>query len=329
MQSRVTISLITYNSQKFLEKALPAVTNQTETVSIIVTDNDSSDLSVSLVKELLPQAKLIANRQNLGFCVPHNKVISWCTTPYVLVLNPDVLLSPDYCQKLADYLDEHPECAAVSGLLYRWNIDTEPTQDEVDSAGLRLEKNGQVYDINQLPEYMENNVFGVSGAAVMYRVDQLKKVSLVFNNKVMFFDENYYIYKEDVDLAFRLQLAGYTSVCLASAVGYHQRGLSGAINLKQRVKMEIGRSNLLASRSFANHYKTLYKNLTRKDVKNIFLPVVWQFICRVGFTMIIKPKVALTVVADLIKNLPLLRKQRRYIQTNIKTQTSLSSWYNN
>lgn len=326
---RVTISLITYNSQRFLEKSLPSITEQIEPVSITISDNDSSDNTVALVKELLPQAKLILSRQNLGFCVPHNKVISWCTSPYILILNPDVLLTSDYCQKLADYLDEHPNCAAASGALYRWHVeDDKPSQIEVDSCGLRLEKNGQVYDINSVPVEVENLVFGVSGAAVMYRVDHLKQVALLNQGKQMFFDENYYLYKEDVDLAFRLQLAGFSSVCLASTVGYHQRSLSGTINLKQRVEMEIKRSNFLASKSFANHYKTLYKNLTKTDLKQMYLSVILFFIFRLVTTTLLKPKVGFTVFFDLLKSYPVLRKQRRYIQSTLKKQISLSSWYN-
>lgn len=325
---RVTISLITYNSQRFLEKSLPSISEQVEPVTITVTDNDSSDNTLPLVKELLPQANLITNRQNFGFCAPHNKVISWCNTPYILVLNPDVVLNPDYCKKLADYLDNHPECASVSGILYRWQINEELNHNEIDSCGLRLEKNGQVYDINQLPEAEENYVFGVSGAAVMYRLDSLHQVALHQQEKTMFFDENYYLYKEDVDLAFRLQLAGYTSVCLISAIGYHQRSLSGAIDLKARVKMEIARSNFLASKSFANHYKTLYKNLTKGDCKRMLVSVISVFLIRLLTTIIIKPKVAFSVIFDLIKNLSYLNKQRKYVQTKIKRREELSVWYN-
>ena len=330
MTLRTTISLITYNSERFLDKSLPALNEQVEKSSLIITDNDSSDNTVAMIKEFAPQAKLIANRQNLGFCVPHNKIISWCNTPYILILNPDVLLEKDYCKKLADYLDEHPECAAVSGLLYRWDTNSEPNQSTIDSAGLKLEKNGQVHDINVAPEFIETNVFGVSGAAVMYRVDVLKKIALhQSNNKTMYFDEGYYLYKEDVDLAFRIQLSGHTSVCLASAVGYHQRGLSGTINLKQRLKMEIVRSNFLASKSFANHYKTLYKNITRRDLKTMFLPIATLFLFRLMTTLVIKPTVAFNVLGDLIKNLSLLKKQRHYIQGIADKQISLASWYNN
>ena len=325
---RVTISLITYNSQRFLEKSLPAISEQTETTTITVTDNNSSDNTLLLVKELLPQANLILNRQNFGFCAPHNKVISWCLTPYILVLNPDVYLSPDYCEKLANYLDNHPNCGAVSGILYRWQIGEELNQNEIDSCGLRLEKNGQVYDINQPPKEEEMGVFGVSGAAVMYRLESLKKVALSYQEKNMYFDENFYLYKEDVDLSFRLQLAGYNCVCLSSAIGYHQRSLSGTINLKDRIKMEIKRSNFLASRSFANHYKSLYKNLTAVDLKKMFFPVTSLFILRLLTTIVIKPKVAFSVIFDLIKNFSYLNKQRKYIQTKLKKRESLSLWYN-
>lgn len=330
MNQRLTISLITYNSEKFLEQSLPTITNQTEPINIIVTDNNSSDKTVSLVKEILPQATLITNRQNLGFCVPHNKIISWCSTPYILILNPDVMLEPDYCQKLVDYLDQNPNCASTSGLLYRWHLNQELSREEIDSAGLQLQKNGQVYDIN----YTNNNkqdiqeVFGVSGAAACYRVESLKNTALYHNNKTMFFDENYYIYKEDIDLAFRLRLAGYDSVCNHQAVGYHQRGLSGSISLKQRLKMEINRSNNLAARSLANHYKTMYKNLTSGDLKNIFVSVFLIFVTRLLITLVIKPRVAFMVIKDLISNIRVLYKQRKYIQTKLKKISNLSPWYN-
>ncbi len=330
MNHRITVSLITYNSEKFLEQSLPTLTNQTEPISIIVTDNNSSDKTISLVKEILPQATLIANRQNLGFCMPHNKVISWCVTPYILILNPDVMLEPDYCEKLADYLDENPNCASVSGLLYRWHLDQEINRSEIDSAGLKLQKNGQVYDLNDIDNNQtDQQVFGVSGASACYRVQSLKSTALYQHNKVMFYDENYYIYKEDVDLAFRLRLAGFDSVCNYKAIGYHQRGLSGSVSLKQRLKMEINRSNNLAARSIANHYKTLFKNLTGSDLKKIFIPVFALFATRILITLVIKPKVAYIVLKDLLTSFPLLYKQRKYIQTQIKKIGNFNVWYNN
>jgi GT2 family glycosyltransferase len=330
MNQRLTISLLTYNSEKYLNKSLLALSQQSEPASIIVTDNNSSDNSVPLIKEYLPQAKLICNRQNIGFCKAHNRVISWCQTPYILILNPDVLLEKDFCQTLANFLDNNSNYAAVSGVLRRWEQNENNNENHIiDTAGLRLQKNGQVYDINMLPDNEKTEVFGLSGAVVMYRLSALKKVCLISSKGEQYFDESYFLYKEDVDLAFRLRIAGFQSATLNNAIGFHKRSLSGWFSLKKRLQMEIARSSSLAEYSFVNHYKTLIKNLPSTDCKRMFVPIIITAFCRWLITLFIKPMVALTVAYKLTVSLPILLKQRKYIQGKIKTIKSLSDWYNN
>jgi GT2 family glycosyltransferase len=211
---RVSIVLVTWNSAPYLRRCLDGIAHQThDDLELIVVDNASTDDSVALAGS----ARVIRNDVNRGFSAAVNQGLGVASGEFVLLLNPDCHLLPDYVSRLLSVFDD-PRVGSATGLLLRARgYDIQPLE-EVDSAGMRMTRNGRHLDIDVRPA-SRTEVFGVSGAAAMFRVAFLRDVTILGEA----FDEDFFAYREDADLAWRGQLFGWKAVCEPSAVAYHVR----------------------------------------------------------------------------------------------------------
>lgn len=213
---RVSIVLVTWNSAPYLRRCLDGILQQTYLDrELIVVDNASSDPSADLVAP--HAARVIRNETNRGFSAAVNQALAVASGEFLLVLNPDCYLEAEYVERLVAVFVPS-DVGSATGLLIRargWDI--EPTKD-VDSAGMRMTRNGRHLDITTRPDGL-TEVFGVSGAAAMYRVAFLRDISI--DGEAL--DEDFFAYREDADVAWRGQLRGWKAVCEPRAVAYHVR----------------------------------------------------------------------------------------------------------
>ena len=221
-QRRVSIVLITFNSAAYLPRCLSGIQQQSHSdLELIVVDNASSDWSLQRVSG----AHVIANHVNVGFAAAANQGIAAATGDYILLLNPDVFLLHSYIGTLVDALEKRgePWGCATGKLLRGRGSDIEPT-GEVDSKGIRMTRSGRHFDIdNGKPDDGIDaalvEVFGISAAAGMYRRSFLEDVKV--DGQV--FDEDFFVYREDADVAWRGRLLGWRAVFVPAAVAYHVR----------------------------------------------------------------------------------------------------------
>jgi GT2 family glycosyltransferase len=220
---RVSIVLVTWNSARYLRRCLDGLAHQTHRDSeLIVVDNASADESLSL---LPPTARVLRNDTNRGFSAAVNQAVAVATGELILLVNPDCHLLPEYIERLAAVFAD-PAIGSATGLLIRAKgTGIEPT-NEIDSMGIRMTRTGRHLDLGQgasanrqPPTATPFEVFGVSGAAAMFRASFLRDVSVGGEA----FDEDFFAYREDADLAWRGQLFGWRAVCVPAAVGYHVR----------------------------------------------------------------------------------------------------------
>jgi len=257
---KISIQIITYNSEKWIKKSLDSVFSQTrKPIEVLVIDNGSTDLTIELIKTHFPMVRIIENNYNAGFAKAHNLGFRHLKGDYVVVLNPDIILSADYIDEIVKSADKDENIGMVTGKLYRITEDFKLT-NILDSTGLIILKNRRVYDRDQgkvdknqfnRPDY----VFGCSGAAVLYRRKMLEDIKIGDE----YFDEDFFIYKEDVDLAWRAQLLGWKCFYTPRAVAYHARGWDP--DGRKRIPREI------QIHSLKNRYLMLLKN----DSVGIFL----------------------------------------------------------
>ncbi|HEX8407425.1 MAG TPA: glycosyltransferase family 2 protein [Thermoanaerobaculia bacterium] len=213
---RISLVLVTWNSAPYLRRCLDGIAHQTHRDrELIVVDNASSDDSLDLVA---PHAtKVIRNDTNRGFSAAVNQALAVATGEFLLLVNPDCYLEPEYAARLQEVFDD-PRVGSATGLLLRARgYDIEPAGG-VDSAGMRMTRSGRHLDIDVRPA-SRTEVFGVSGAAAMFRIAFLRQ-AMVHGEA---FDEDFFAYREDADLAWRGRLFGWTAVCEPSALAYHVR----------------------------------------------------------------------------------------------------------
>lgn len=204
----VSVVLVTWNSAQHLPRCLAGLRQQTHTRrELIVVDNASSDESAALVAG--DATTLIRNETNLGFSAAVNQAIAVAKGELVQLVNPDCFLEPDYIARLAPLL--HDDVGMATGKLLRAD------GSGIDSMGIRMTRSGRHLDIRSagaLPE-----VFGVSGAAAMYSMAFLRDVAI--GGEI--FDEDFFAYREDADIAWRGRLFGWRAVCEPAAVAQHVR----------------------------------------------------------------------------------------------------------
>ena len=213
----VSAILTTWNSAAYLRRCLDAIRAQSYApIELIHVDNASSDDSVSLVDSAAHQ---IVNDENRGFAAAVNQGIAVARGDYVLLVNPDAFLERDYVANIVDAIEKAGESFGMAtGKLYR--ADDSGT---VDTMGIRMTRTGRHFDIGGREPTAESRepteVFGVSGAAAMYRMSFIRDVSV----DGQFLDEDFFTYREDADVAWRGRLLGWRALYVPNAVGQHVR----------------------------------------------------------------------------------------------------------
>jgi GT2 family glycosyltransferase len=294
---------------------------------ILIIDNGSTDDTISLINERFPQLKIVKHRENLGFAKAHNQAIHWSKSDYILVLNQDVILEPDYLKNLVEFLDTHPQAGSVTGKILRLK-DNQKTK-YVDTLGLEIGKNHRVVEIGagEIDEGQFNTnkeVFGISGAIPIYRRNALKSVEI----DQPFFDEDFFSYKEDVDLAYRLKYAGWRAYYIASALAYHHRSASGS-EAKTTAKIAKNRgtkSNFTNYLSYRNHFYFLIKNLPAFNFHYLW-PVFWFEFLKFFYILIFETK-NLKVLGEVRRNRQKFFAKRHAIMSKKKIKLGeIEKWY--
>jgi GT2 family glycosyltransferase len=232
----VSVVIVTWNSAPFLRRCFAALAAQTyPNFELIHVDNASSDDSVAIIRALAPHARPIINDANLGFSAAVNQAVRMANGEFVLLLNPDAFLEPEYVSALVAAFTDKTYGMATGKLL-------QAETKLVDSKGIRMTRSGRHFDIDQgrresgvgsrKPENGSSpadtrhptpdtpiEVFGVSGAAAMYRMAFVKDVTIGGE----FLDEDFFTFREDADVAWRGRLFGWRAIYVPDAVAHHVR----------------------------------------------------------------------------------------------------------
>ena len=219
---------VTRNHASTIAATLEAVVAQTlAPARVVVVDNASSDGSLAVAERFRGRFPLevIANRENLGFSVAANAGLRAGAAPWVLCLNPDCRLEPSYLERLVAAAERHG-AGSATGLLLRARGPELEADGAVDSAGMAVFASGRHLDRcsgRRLPAPPPPAwVFGASGAAGLFRRAALADVAYPGGEV---FDEGFFAYREDADLAWRLQRRGWGCLYWPAARAFHARGL--------------------------------------------------------------------------------------------------------
>lgn len=321
----LVISLVTFNGERHLAQCLESVRRQTfQDSSLVVFDNASTDRTIDLVKQYAPHARIIASPTNVGFARAHNEVIRATNSRYVMVLNQDVYLEPDYCEKLISLLETNPQSADVTGLLVRAEELTKREESAtVDCRGLFLHKgyfvrcNGEGEALSRISTKIAREVFGVSATGSIYRRYALDDVALGRGERREVFDEEYFMYKEDVDLSYRLRWRGWQSFCLDDARAFHVRS-------KRKESRDSEFINLL---SYRNNLFTEFKNISGGLFLRVgFFLFLFEFL-KLIYLLCREPK-TLRGLPEFFRHFSAMKlKRAEILSRRICTNGELFQWY--
>jgi len=335
-QPKLSIVLVTWNGERFIRPCLTSVFEQTwiknhDDFNVLVLDNGSTDKTVEILNDYIDKIKVVYSKQNIGFAKGYNKGIHWTNGNYVLLLNQDVILDKKYLEEAMNFLDEYPEVGVVTGKVLRWDFDNQRRTNIIDTLGLKLKRNMQVMNIAEgerddstLQEIKP--VFGFSGSVFLIRRTALMDIAY----EQQFFDEDFFSYKEDVDLSWRLRYRNWDIVYVPSVVAYHKRSVQDktgdrTANLQVAVRYQQ-KPKFINYLSYRNHLYVLFKNVPFDILRKNFFPIMWYEFKKFVFLLFRFPSF-LKAWPELFGNFRFIRKKRSYIMQHRKINPSgLQVW---
>lgn len=342
-QPQVTILIVTRNSKRFMPSCLDSILNQTyRDYQAVVIDNDSSDGTLEFVRREFPMVGVIDNNKNLGFARANNHGIRLFKSPYIVLCNPDVVLEPDWLEKImaaAGSAEYGGHAVYIGKLLKLKMINPEIGEMEktsiIDSCGLKVVKShrqvelGAGEDSSKFSQAQE--VFGFSGALALFRREALQDAVLrdKYHTQEDYFDGSFFFYKEDVDLSWRLRLLGHRTLLVPEAVAYHLRTLAGSATqgAAELIKNRRQQNNLAKYYSYRNHLLVL---LADEFISNLLInlpQILWLELRKLIYVAVFETR-NLLAWAEIAKMLPEIVAKRKFIFGRKRvTAKEMRQWY--
>ena len=230
---RVSVVIVNFNGQKYLEECLGSLEHQsTRGFETILVDNGSRDESVGYLRNRFPWVLIVENGKNLGYAGGANAGIRAARGDLILTLNNDTIPSPDFIEKFTGLVPDDPSVGM-------WAAKMVFPDGRINSAGICISRSGASWDRGMFEpdrgQYDRNEeVFGPCGGAALYRKKMLDDIGL--------FDEDFFLFMEDVDLAFRARLAGWRCMYNPSAKVVHVHG--GTAGYRSALSVYYGNRNI-------------------------------------------------------------------------------------
>lgn len=261
---RLSVILVNYNAGDFLIECLRSVylSKDELDLDIWVVDNASEDESLIKAKEEFPQARYIGNKENLGFGTANNQALRQIENEYILILNPDTEVEKNTLPFMVDFMEKHPDVGAATCKALK-------SDGELDLAYHRgfptpwasflyyFFKDDRLYHLKDRDMNTLHEVDAISGSFFLTRKSVLDKVGL--------FDEDYWMYAEDLDLCFRIKKTGFKIMYVPDVEVVHFKGISSGLKKhSQEITTATKDSKLRAFNAFYETMKIFYrKNLAR------------------------------------------------------------------
>ena len=321
-QDAVSVTLVTYNSGRFIQRCLESVLEQGYSpLEVIVIDNASTDGTEDILEQFEDRCNIHFNEQNIGFAAAQNQAIGLSSGDWVLALNPDVLLLKNFVAELVTAGSLDRGVGSVCGKLLSISASFDLLQEQLmDSTGIyftpmlrHLDRGSRELDRGhyQNMEY----VFGASAAAALYRRKMIDDISI----KGEFFDSDFFVYREDADVAWRAQLMGWRCLYNPQAGGYHVRNV-----------LPGKRSSLPAEinmHSVKNRFLMRIKNMTTDLYRRNWVAITARDVLVIGACLLYEHS-SLKAFSFVFRNWKSALAKRREIMNRRRVgDVDLASWF--
>ena len=291
---KLSIIIVNYNVEHFLEQCLHSVRKAAKDIptEVFVVDNSSVDGSVEMVKNKFPEVKIIANEKNVGFSRANNQAIKEAKGEYILLLNPDTVVQEDTFEKAVKFMDEHKDAGALGVMMLdgKGNFLPEskrglptPSVAFYKVFGLAAlfprSKIFGKYHLGFLDKNKTHEVDVLAGAFMLIRKSVLDKIGLL--------DETFFMYGEDIDLSYRITLAGFKNYYFPETRIIHYKGESTKKSSVNYVLVFYNAMAIFARKHFAKNQAKMFSLLiyfaialragiaiTKRFFKQIFVPLM-------------------------------------------------------
>lgn len=266
----LSVVIVNYNVREFLEQTLRSVFRAQADLNmeVFVVDNNSVDGSPAMVRAHFPDAHLIVNADNAGFSAANNQAIRKARGRYVLVLNPDTIVQENTLVTLVRFLDEHPDAGAAGCKILHpdgtFALESRRAFPTPRVAFFRMTGLAALfprspvfgrYNMTHLPENETAEVDALSGSCMMLRRTALDEAGL--------FDEEFFMYGEDIDLCYRIQQARWKIYYTPETEIIHYKGQSTRKGELRYVRLFYGAMLRFTEKHFESRYSKLLARLLR------------------------------------------------------------------
>ncbi|HEY5871989.1 MAG TPA: glycosyltransferase family 2 protein [Gaiellaceae bacterium] len=328
-----------YGDLHLLERSLPRLlASSVDHLEVVLLNNDSTQSTgvAALVSSLAdPRVRLLELEHGVGFATAVNSGITATRGELVFLANSDLFVAADYLTQMKRFFAAHPRAGVATGKVLRFDLVQGEETRILDTTGHTIGRDRGASDrgenLEDVGQYeAEEQVFGVSGAALVARRTALESVELSGE----YLDESFFMYKEDVDLSWRFRLAGWECWYVPQAVAHHARTssappggmyLSGirAFHANERAKPRHVRVH-----SMKNQWLMLVKN---EDASNLVrhLPfIVGREALVLGYNTLFAPRVTLSALRGFVDALPQSLANRRAIKSRqIVAPGDIRKWF--
>jgi len=318
----VSVTIVTYNSGRFIRRCLESVLDQRyPAIELIVIDNASSDGTADILELFEDRCRVVRNEENLGFAAAQNQAIAISSGEWVLTLNPDVLLLPNFISTLMKSAGSAPSLGTLCGKLLMMDASFRiPDRAVVDSTGIYFTPMMRHLDRGCLAtdngHYLKHEyVFGATAAAACYRREMIEDISVGGE----FFDSDFFTYREDADVAWRAQLLGWKCLYDPTACGYHVRKLRPG--MRRQLAPEIN------MHSVKNRFLMRIKNITPKLYIRHFAAITFRDLGILAYCLVAE-RSSLEAFSLLARDFKKTLAKRKLVQARRRADDAyLARWF--
>lgn len=273
---KTAILLVTYNSEKFMDKCFEAIDAQTKPPALIqIVDTGSKHFEYLKPFTNRSDVHFMKAEKDSGFCRGNNIGVRHLPEDIelLILLNPDCFLPVDFIEKTIAFLETHPKCGAFSALLEKYDLPQDTPTGLLDSSGIERTWYGKWYDkgqgqsVSTIQLQQPYRSTALCGALIAIRRSALNDVLLPSGD---IFDPSFYMYKEDIDLSIRLSEKNWELWIDPSLIAYHCRGWNTNRKLMPRkIRLASARNECVIQWKLKSLIPILYSTLKYLAVKGL------------------------------------------------------------